>query len=239
MKTKNLMVLVAILSSIFGCSQIEQPNFENIGLANQIVERLGGEIFTGVIFATPTLGDENIVLLKEKGSENFTRAFVLQSNVNQIKSFDSLQGNLIKTGSGLVILKGEELHYVGIDSEESILLLKTLEELTGNLKSYALGFGFSSNKGKWSMGEDIFLKLTANEILTFTSLNPKMKGLKANGKVMACECTSGGAGSTSCTIDEPWNGCSVSCGSGYYSCCVTSVTRCICVQNGNEPPIIC
>lgn len=237
MKTKKSVTLAVVLSSIFGCSQIEQPNFENIGLAKKIVERVGGEIFTGEVLATPTSGGESVVILKEKGRDTFSRAFVLQSKRSQSNSFKPFDGNLISIGSGLVIVRGEELHYIGVDSEESISILNILEEVSGNLKSYALGYGFSSNKGEWKIEQDMFLKYTANEILAISSLNPKVK--LTSGKTMACECTSGGAGSTSCSIDEPLNGCSVTCGAGYYSCCMSSVTRCVCVQNGNEPPTIC
>lgn len=239
MKTKKLVVLATILLSIFGCTQLEQPNFENIGLANQVVERIGGEIFTGVILSTPTSGSESMVLLKERGRNNFTRAFVLQSKNGQIKAFNSFEGNLIKVEGGLVILRGDEIHYMGIESEESFSKLRELEEISRNLKSYALGFGLSSNKGEWNIEEDMFQNFTANEILAISSLGANKVKLNSNDKTMACECTSGGAGSTSCSIDEPLNGCSVTCGAGYYSCCLSSVTRCLCVQNGYEPPSIC
>lgn len=49
-------------------------------------------------------------------------------------------------------------------------------------------------------------------------------------------CTAGGPGSTSCSIEGNIGpggaGCSVSCGSGYYSCC--TLTGCTCTSGGGE-----
>jgi len=44
-------------------------------------------------------------------------------------------------------------------------------------------------------------------------------------------CTSGGTGSTSCSVGDVWSSCSVSCGSGYYACCQGSDNTCHCVKN--------
>lgn len=47
-------------------------------------------------------------------------------------------------------------------------------------------------------------------------------------------CDAGGQGSSSCSASG--NGCSVSCGAGYYSCCIGtgSTSNCSCIKGG-EP----
>lgn len=42
------------------------------------------------------------------------------------------------------------------------------------------------------------------------------------------DCTSGGEGSTSCTIGDIYSNCSVSCGDGYYACCDGGSNVCDC-----------
>jgi hypothetical protein len=47
-------------------------------------------------------------------------------------------------------------------------------------------------------------------------------------------CSSGGEGSTGCSIDDFTGGCSVSCGSGYYACCKSSNNTCVCITNPKQ-----
>jgi len=43
------------------------------------------------------------------------------------------------------------------------------------------------------------------------------------------KCTSGGEGSTECSVGDTFSNCSVSCGDGYYACCDGSTNTCFCV----------
>jgi hypothetical protein len=47
------------------------------------------------------------------------------------------------------------------------------------------------------------------------------------------KCTSGGIGSSGCSIDEAFGlgGCSVSCSTGYHSCCQSNTVTCSCVKD--------
>ncbi|MBG0782437.1 MAG: hypothetical protein H0S84_09235 [Bacteroidales bacterium] len=44
------------------------------------------------------------------------------------------------------------------------------------------------------------------------------------------DCTSGGPGSTSCSVGDIWSSCSVSCSVGYYACCKGSNNTCECIK---------
>ncbi|MDX1627474.1 MAG: hypothetical protein R3345_02175 [Fulvivirga sp.] len=62
------------------------------------------------------------------------------------------------------------------------------------------------------------------------------KNNRQTAKVLS-DCTSGGEGSSSCSIDEPFNSCSVTCREGYYACCDSSTTTCTCVESGDGAPM--
>ncbi len=42
------------------------------------------------------------------------------------------------------------------------------------------------------------------------------------------DCISGGKGATSCSVNDTFSGCSVSCADGYYACCKSSNNTCSC-----------
>jgi hypothetical protein len=62
--------------------------------------------------------------------------------------------------------------------------------------------------------------------------------IRVQNSMTSLSCTSGGAGSTECsitgTIGPVSSGCSVSCGTGYYACCDDGTVVCQCVAT--KPP---
>jgi len=121
------------------------------------------------------------------------------------------------------------LHYIKIWNGKDHLLLAVKNEHTRNLfnkntisvlpllqLSFLKGYKFKLNA---NINKKQINNLIENALL-IKKVSPD------NDKV----CTSGGEGATSCSIDDPFSGCSVSCASGYYACCESSNNTCRCVK---------
>jgi hypothetical protein len=138
----------------------------------------------------------------------------------------------------------DQLHFIGLtDVSARISSIKAKKEVARSVTNQDyLGYGLSFLSGVWDVGK---VKGSSYKY-AFTTLD--YADVKNAGRVIPPEdeggykfckrgaCTSGGAGSTSCSISEdigPVNqSCTSSCGAGYYACCDSSVTRCYCCKNG-------
>ena len=105
------------------------------------------------------------------------------------------------------------------------------------------GTKFNFGKGKYieekgyGIGNiSLSFDITESDIRLFSDaksyLKSKLTGVNEN--LRTPECTSGGPGSSSCSIDEVFAlACSVTCDPNYYACCQSSTTQCFCVSNPN------
>ncbi|MDY8137545.1 hypothetical protein [Aquimarina sp. 2201CG5-10] len=99
-----------------------------------------------------------------------------------------------------------------------------------------VGYGLSRIKGEWSIPDDIskFYRDGHEAIHYYNILqtnNPK--------DYEKTTCSSGGPGATTCTITEEYwgakQGCTVTCGPGYYACCnASSFPTCPCIANASS-----
>jgi hypothetical protein len=134
---------------------------------------------------------------------------------------------------------------IGLDNDETKAVKNLLEE-NALIASHFSGnnffsYGISFIEGKWSLEllskskyKNPFNYLASGDLTG--KFAPENLG-EAGGGYVLCEqgsCTSGGAGSSTCSISEEYMGvkqaCSVSCNTGYYACCNTKAVRCFCCK---------
>jgi hypothetical protein len=130
-----------------------------------------------------------------------------------------------------------EISYIGItDAIETIHSNKHKPELSKAVTNADyLGYGMSYLTGKW----DIEKIKEASWTVPFSILSFANSYRAADKPVTdhTCgigSCTSGGAGSTSCSLTGPLNGCSVSCNSTSYACCNDNTVECYCCPNPKQ-----
>ena len=125
--------------------------------------------------------------------------------------------------------QGNFIFLIGVYNEAHLTFLNSLKNEFGFVDSqikYSLGNGISYQKGSYININDYNILQPIHE-----QLIPNLDS--ANGKRVDGECTSGGPGASTCSITEVFGiKCSVTCRDGYYACCKSSTTTCVCVKEG-------
>lgn len=194
--------------------------------------------------------NNEVLILQSVNHPDTIDQIVLLSAENNVK-LDIAQGNLgystlfyYKDKGGIVLHSGSgnQLYFLGLTeaaSTEKLGLIKANKTLNGEVRPPLFGFGLSVMKGKWDKKTLIESKNRyAVNLLTLAdhSGNTSPAAKTAAAADAPFTCTSGGPNSTSCSITEVLGiSCSVTCSDGYYACCNSSSTRCICVRNGSNP----
>lgn len=228
MKRFFLFVLLIVLWN--ACTSEKEFNTLD---AQKLAQELKAEHLNGRISLTTTADNEYFVFYGNENESKFSKAFVVQfDKAIEAVSFNG-DSEVILLEEGFVVMNSElGIRYFGAANSGSANNVKQIEDIIGSsLKSY-LGFGFSYFRGEWKEDADVNLN-SARNILSTNSLIAERAEI-TDGKV---SCTSGGAGSASCSIENPLTACSVSCQDGYYACCVSSTTQCFCTQNGKDPEL--
>lgn len=183
----------------------------------------------------PSSQDEIVVTLFEK--ENLAKQiFVLQQEKEKAQSisFSSTISEVGFFGENLLFKdrKGR-LIALSLNSSKSKEFLERLINKGINFKETYYGYGMARLKGEWILSygylADTDLSLTEIVISSSRLLSDNEKNR------LLSTCTSGGAGSTRCSITEIFGmSCSVDCANGYYACCDSETTTCKCIEN--QPP---
>lgn len=216
--------VLALLLLALSCNQKGglTPSDYHLSNARQVADNLGAQFFTGSM-SSATGKDGTLAIIvttaDEKNSSRLSRrAIVLQreakqDDIQQIKEgkaeFVSIPGallvNSLEDGSRfLITVNSEEAKTFAAKIPDSY---KTYTTLTG----YGLSYRFGA--------------ISESPVKYVNSLG-SARNVPEGG---AGSCTSGGAGSISCSLTAGENSCSVSCGTGYYACC--SGSGCKCVKN--------
>lgn len=152
----------------------------------------------------------------------------LQTKLSPKENFNSI--NFLDHSFSLISNSGQNILCEVNDKNESRLAGNDLKEIneTSNFETI-LGGGIAHiwiNKDEMDNSHSDFkyenLKLNNSVYDAFEKGSDRL--------ARSTDCTSGGSGSTSCSI----SGCSVSCGSGYYACCRSIPFQgpsCKCISN--------
>ena len=203
--------------------------FNELGKSNPAIQYHSGE--ASVI----SMNNDKEIMVSFAASENeyVSTVFVLAlENGYENVFFNSQKANILSIKdvggvSGATIIHFYEIDKymylnVGFDSEN--LKKEISKELYGikfNKDDVITGYGLSIIDGKWDITDLQNASGSAFSFLQEISLNPTTKA--------ATEvCQSGGPGAESCS----GGGCSVTCRSNYYACCILG--NCSCVKEEGD-----
>ncbi|MBC7936667.1 MAG: hypothetical protein H7Y86_15055 [Rhizobacter sp.] len=232
---KNLLFFAIVICS---CSKAQ---LTTKAIKNNFGEPLFQEFKGNVVLKKTT--NNSILLFIDSANSNsgkFNTAILLESD-KAFSSLDIENGEyeiyIPKSRRNLVISsldKNLVLHIGLFDDEEKIRNISKKFEIAIKQQTY-LGYGLSYMKSHWDKKLVSEAKVqSSDDILVNTDIHLLEKGITSNS-VPAVTCHSGGAGSSSCSVEEGFpttQVCSVSCNAGYFACCNTSTFKCKCYVNG-------
>ncbi len=223
-------------------------------LSKSIENSLGEKLYlkiSGKLYLKQSSENTILILCRSNGTseQNFDKAFTIFSetiiekiNINEMDDYE-IQIPESKKYAVIYNLTKNKIHFIGTsDKSNDIIQIKQNLSISKAIdNSDYLGYGFSFMNASWST-QDIKASQYKIPFNTLDYANTQNSQLRASLPSVEVElasvscaqgtCTSGGAGSSSCSITEaPFNqSCTVTCNSGYYACCVSSTVRCYCCK---------
>ena len=187
-----------------------------------------------------------LILIRTNGfvNDSYDRAIIIFSESALSKlplnSNDDYEIQIPDSKKYLVIYNTtkNQISFVGTsDMQNKIKIIKSNSNLTNAISNIdCLGYGMSYLTGSWNAQKIVenHYKIPFNSLDFSRNINPVSPQMLIEDPGVSCKegtCTSGGAGSNSCSITEgEVMSCSVTCNTGYYACCVSSTTRCYCCK---------
>lgn len=211
---KNLL-LVLLSVILFSCTvdentKVEQDSFLSKKIINNDINNISvkyqNAIFLEGKFKIIKPTKNQLVIYTETNDKKHVFLFddVDESfDLNQnIKKLSYLKNGIILNDDLFLGVKGNVSNGLTIDSKK----ISKNNNLNRNENFKVLIY-------KWySKSNPAYQNISIEELISESA-----KVMPSAGSV----CDSGGAGSTSCSLSTPsGTGCSVSCGSGYYACCI-------------------
>ena len=226
-------------------------------LSGAIERSIGEELylkFTGKLFVKETK-ENSLLLLCNTSLESpayFDKAFVIFSETSiprsQFNTDDVFEIQVPESKRMAIIynITTNKIYFIGLTNNiDQINTIKTNAGLAGAISNQDyLGYGLSFLNSKWDASKikDGLYKYAFNlldyaniENLDLAKNLPPVGDEKPGHKFCNKKvCSSGGTGSTSCSISEGMpisQSCTVACNGGYYTCCDSLVARCFCCKN--------
>ena len=158
-------------------------------------------------------GKEAGIFINMNDKNEFNEMFLFQ--------YENFDLSILKKYKNITLIESNK-NFIKLSCDEVIFQLSLNSELKSEGINQINGYGLSYRTGEYS------LKLIENpkNISEILLLNGKSVSINSN------KCDSGGQGSTGCSTDggiaSGGSSCSVTCGSGYYACCMDAVNECRC-----------
>lgn len=247
MKTFLPLLAISILLIFQSCTK--QTTREAVEKA--INEKMYAS-FSGKVNIKETFENSYLILINTTNStDSYDKAIVVTSETPLIKPNISASDTytfFIPENKRYIVIYNHNTTKISIIGLNDNLALQSISKFKSNSdilpsieNSETLGYGLSYLRGLWNMRktEDSKYKNPFNILGCADMLKPdapnNLPPIEDEENAKLCElgtCTSGGAGSTSCSISEPAPamGCTVSCSAGYYACCRSSDVRCFCCK---------
>ncbi len=246
------MIIVIFFINLFKQIKFLEIMKTNLFLSFLILVFIGctSENVEPITYESPNLQDQQIniekyndpVFIKGKlqSFSNSNKEFVIFSQLNNKKHIFYIKGLSTKALAKLQHQDINSLDYL----DHGILLSKNIffgvkenidNQLRQDVKKLAVA-NFANEDvniiGHIWFSEDfpLYEEITPERIKSFDEVESFLNQERAQFTL----CSSGGEGSTGCSITSPHTGCSVSCGSGYYACCndgLFSGPSCQCLEN--------
>jgi hypothetical protein len=250
--SKLVPTIIGFTILLVGCSKMSEPNATENKIAD-IVGNTGTQHFSGKFFFPETRSNALLLFTKSKDAKNgdgyFDKAFVLVSEkpLALIPAFSGseMEITILKNKKILLLTNSMDgiVHLLATyDMESEVNRVKIQLQKAGlQVGTVNYGYGISFLNGIWekekamnSRFKQPFTILDDADVKLAKKIQDgriQLNDADDDGNLCALgSCTSGGAGSTSCSITEPGNGCEVSCTGGYYACCNSSTVRCYCCK---------
>ena len=234
-------LLVPLFYSLITLNACVAQNLSK-SIENSLNEKLYLKV-SGNLYVKQSSANSLLILCKTSGTTNgFDKAFVLFSETTIPKLDLNLNDEYeiqipdSKKFAVLYNVTKNKIHFIGTsDKLNDINNIKKNSSISGAVSNMDyLSYGFSYLTGSWSIPriKASTYKQPFNTLDYSKTINPTITPMVDDPVSCAQNiCTSGGAGSSSCSITEPFNlGCTVTCNAGYYACCVSSTTRCYCCK---------
>lgn len=238
-----LTALVSFMNTLLCCRQNESD--KNNLLMKGVLEE-NGSYNNMRLEMISSLNGEVLLVANGKKADDPTstdKAFILQTDGKSKLPSRTKANGFIEYKSSILVLSSEnELLYFSVDRPDGRKLYDSLSKTIKDKKIVGyFGYGFVKYNGNFTVDFNKS-KPSAYDYLTNESATTNKKLLSANLEPIEStdcdDCDSGGTGSNACSIDgggvlvSPKN-CSVSCSAGYYSCCISAMTKvkCGCCRN--------
>lgn len=196
---KRLFVLLFIFSFILSCEQNDE--FEAVNLKDLASEFDGSYQSTHLELMTTKENEILALSQSEKEANLFDRAFVLQTESKNLMLAEQGSNESILFDNANFIRGDSEWLFLGVNLPSNQELLNSLRQKLNNQRiiSY-MGYGFSIIKGEWQTE----VAVDQTSAFQYLAIHDKIKGSAKlpGGGGGDDTCTSGGPGSTSCSIDE-------------------------------------
>ncbi|HJZ40037.1 MAG TPA: hypothetical protein VJ203_06705 [Bacteroidales bacterium] len=235
---RNLFVFhLIIVFFIICCSKTEHDDqfFE------RIAKDLNGELLSHNVSIIDKTKDNQIgiIILNKNGHNIGERCFILIFETDEDKRFltgHNFQVDIIYFNEGLIIrqIGSRDIYYLGLDDYSSTFWINTLKSSYNiDFENILLGYSISSHQRVIEVPDELPSIRSIYDL--FTDLNISETAIDTHD-LKGTNCSSGGPGSSSCSIEDVWSGCSVSCKDGYYACCESGKNVCRCVKERQSLP---
>lgn len=252
----KLIVYSLFLLALSSCAKNSSSEGDAIhtGSLRELFTLKSGQVISGRAISKVTHTNSNLLLLGNERSLNQQSQLTTALVLNNELPLDPLvieEGNKLEIG---LLLNGKII--LVADQSQSVVHVLATRDATGDVQqvleklkasNYKIGkinfgYGLSFMRGKWSLSsvKQSGYRNPFNILMASDLTRKQGTGVVANslidddGNSNLCalgSCTSGGAGSTSCSISETTGGeCTVTCSSGYYACCNSPTVRCYCCK---------
>lgn len=225
MKVIKLVPYLALCILLVNCTTNRENTEEiitELHFTNEITSFNNGKSITGKIDILNNLENETIIsVIGEKDRKVFhLQKFKESEHTQELNKL----GQVIYFKDIIFIVpegSGKVLSFAG----NFELSKSTLERFT-QLYSGGIEIKYVAGLATYNFTKDEITDLNIEKDKSFLQSLAELRN--APLKTMT-DCDSGGKGSTSCSVaSSPSGSCSVSCGSGYYACCVKVTANCTC-----------
>jgi|SRR5690606_8372471 len=249
MKVKTIIFLLLGIPAFHSC--LGQKLTQSI--ENALGEKLYAR-FSGSTYVKETGENSFLFLVNTNNSQDcYDKAIVIFSEKSlekpDFKENETFEFFIPESRRFAVIYnyKEEEIFVAGLDDQsvrQFIQKFKSIENKETALNNnHVLGYGMSFlSNSLWNISrikeskyKSPFYSLDYADMINTDARESLPPPGDDDGGGVSCApgvCTSGGAGSSECSITEAPFGqeCSVTCITGYYACCVSSTVRCYCCK---------
>lgn len=224
---KLISSFLALSILVFSCETQEPASVVDLKSIAHEVNAVHTDANSNLIVSS----NNEILVMSKSRSElgHYDRAFVFQHREKPDLT-DMVLKEFALFESAMLVNAGNTLLFIAVDNDDNHSLLNQIrarEQATKVVPIWA--YGLSTHKGSWATS------IRADDVSAHNALIEYSKNRTERGKVPPVggepNCTSGGTGSSSCSITELFGmSCSVTCDDGYYACCDSKTTTCKCVK---------